>query len=208
MDVVNIELNRKANQVYYKREEYNHVLFILREPNCPNNGDGRENKNLKWKTAILNNWTEKECVREYGEKIEKATNYRKSFWSMLKKVGLQKEDLCNVAFDNIIQEYGERSVTEAYKQLEPGIKAECVSAILEMVKGTKYIFTCKDIYREIKKKWLKEHKNQKSQDVERTDGITYKIRGQLHKMILEDENGKIVVYEIYHPSLGWEISED
>lgn len=173
----------------YVGENFNGVLFLLREPDS--GGERVSSEDNSWISNVLNC---KPVVNEYD-----AEKYRKAFSAMLNFIGHESTGLSRTAFDNIYPYSGEASMSEDYRRLKSRDKSNRAFQIIDDIKP-EYIFTCYDIYNALKEDLNKKNINY----VENHNGLTYK-RGQKKYLKLEYNNRQLSIYEIYHPCLGWNI---
>ena len=173
----------------YITDNFNGVLFLLREPNS----------NGKKVTRNDNDWISK--VLDF-KKTKNADKYRKTFISLLKSIGYSDKNLHDCAFDNINPTGGKSSIGDEYRHFSVHDKANRALSIIDEI-SPKYVFTCLDIYNAIKQYLIDSQTNY----IESIDGIVYK-RGKKNKIEFIYNNNKIQLFNIYHPCLGWNILND
>lgn len=173
----------------YITDNFNGVLFLLREPNS--NGKKVTRNDNNWISKVLN-----------FEKTKNADKYRKTFISLLNSIGYSDNNLPNCAFDNINPTGGKSSTGDEYRHFSVHDKANRALSIINEI-SPKYVFTCLDIYNDIKQYLIDSQTNY----IESNDGIVYK-RGKRNKIEFSYNNNKIQLFNIYHPCLGWNILND
>ncbi len=171
----------------YIGENFNGVLFLLREPNS--NEKPVDKTDNKWISQVLT-----------FQQIKSANRYRKTFLSLLKSIQLENEALPHCAFDNIKPDGGASTASKKYWEICLKCKIKRTLSIFDEIKPS-YVFTCLDIYAAIKSYLISNHIN-----FTESDGITYIRRKRLinkHKLTFIYDGRKIQVFQIYHPCLAW-----
>lgn len=172
----------------YIGNNFNGVLFLLREPNS--DGKSVEESDNIWISKVLN-----------FEETKNANKYRKSFYSLLQSIGLNYANLPDCAFDNIKPNGGKASISVEYKKFSRQDKAKYAFLLIDEIKPS-HIFTCSDIYDAIKQYLIYNHVHYR----ETNEGIVYR-RGKKNKIDFTYNNKDIQIFYIYHPCLGWNIME-
>lgn len=170
----------------YVGDNFNGVLFLLREPNS--NGKPVSENDNAWITKVL-----------HSEQTKNADKYRKTFYSLLNSLGFDNACLPNTAFDNIKPDGGESSISNEYKACSLSERAIRAFSIIDEI-NPKYVFACLDIYEAIKRYLI----YNKIYYRESNDGLVYK-KAKKSKIELTYNNVEIQIFQIYHPCLGWNI---
>lgn len=196
-------------------EDFNGVLFLLRESHANKQDKGDEEKvtagSEKWARNIFLNFVTN--TKEYAnffdthlfESSEKKRYSKRSascfggrFCEMLDYIEVDKENLINSAFTNIYLKGGGAKESDDCKEYVENYKYKDFTTLLgDLENNVRIIFTCDDIYKKLKE-ILKIN--------ERSCGVQYLNKdGSLGKQLpyfeWEYENGKtIIVYKIDHPS--------
>ncbi len=170
----------------YVGDNFNRVLFLLREPDS--SGKKVSEADNVWISRVLN-----------FEEAKNADKYRRAFFGCLNSVGLSKESLPHCAFDNIKPNGGNSSTSPEYKNLTLEHKAARAFSIIDEIKPA-YIFTCSDIYNAVKRRLADDHLPY----AETNDGIAYS-RGRKNRATFTYSGRQMQIFQIYHPGLGWNI---
>lgn len=164
-------------------ENFNGIVFLLKEPNNPSGTNEFWFKNMLESTNKYMNET----------KISKGvfTRFKNRFSEMMKSKD-DKKELEDSIFCNIHPEYGESSETKAVDEAIKEGKAEEMLEFFSTLKDEITVFACREIYRHLLE-------SKKIKVVMKQPGLKYK-KGILGCFVCEINNTKFIVYEIYHPS--------
>lgn len=123
---------------------FNGVLFLLKEPHRDKN-DNPQSENV-WPERLLND----DMI--HGTKYDRGavTKFRNRFREMLPYVNLSADELKNCAFFNVNPLGGGSVVSETYMKIDKGYTAKIIISDV----NPKFIFTCSDIYSELKKEYF------------------------------------------------------
>ncbi len=169
----------------YIGKNFNGVLFLLREPNS--NGKPVPEYDNEWITKVLN-----------FEQEKNANKYRKTFCFLLNSLYLKNDSLPNTAFDNIKTDGGLSRCSHDYKDIKIEDKGTKAIKIIDEINPT-FIFACLDIYDAIKKQL-----SSKGIDYIESNGLKYR-KGVKNKITYKYNGRTLELFQIYHPSLGWDI---
>lgn len=165
------EKNGKYIEGYFSdKENFNGILFILREPNTKNQGE------FFFRNKLLEG---------------KKNNYINIFQKLIESVDGSK-DIKDAAFANIRSNDGEGKISNAYTKISKDDKAERVKDLISCC-GAKKVFICWDVYNSVLNSDLFGEKVECN-----NDGICYSNNRQKRKFIIKEND--IEIYEIYHPS--------
>ena len=181
-----------------KPDNFNGVLFILREPHK------YENQSSEEAVSGNKNWWGKICSAA-GE-TGKETAYTNRFHEYLNALEClnaiceNDNDLSKAALANINPYGGEEKASECYREISQDEKYNRIEHILREVRP-KYIFMCSDIYNALK--------NNIGNEPEENNGVKYNSnkRRQYKSLTLTFENQKIRCFEIIHPCISPKIVE-
>lgn len=164
-------------------EDFNGIVFLLKEPN------NSEDADVFWFRNLLK---EPECYKN-STKTEKMvfTRFKNRFTEMIDFVCNDKE-LQDAVFCNINPVLGGDTETPKVNEFIKDGKVEEMLKFFCTLKADITVFTCKNIYRHLLETDNIPDKIQKP-------GLTYK-NGNLGCFQCEINNTKITVYEIIHPS--------
>lgn len=171
-------------------EEFNGIVFLLKEPNNPGGTDEFWFKNMLESTD--------KYLKETKNSRRIFTKFKNRFSEMIRYIDDEKE-LKDSIFCNVNPKCGESKATPDFYNLLKSGKAELMLEFFSTLKDTITVFTCKDIY-----KHLLLSNETKSKNV--MSGLKYKNE-TLGCFEYEINNTKIIVYEIYHPSRSGKIQK-
>lgn len=202
-----------------KPEEFNGIVFLLREPNDKKKDikrvDGKEeedNKFFWFKNVLCGGRIYNECDSEKDKKrsMTAGTKYKNRFREMLRYIKHKDEDLNDAIFCNVHPEWGNTYKSDEYEETkQPNIvqKMKLIESRAQQCKvRTLTIFTCKDIYDILKKMY---EKNGCLVKEENEMGLRYRYgrKKSMGMFRVQTEVCTINFYEMYHPSYGSGIME-
>lgn len=157
---------------YYPEQDFNGVLFILREPH----GDSEESVD---ETTIGSCAWYIRMAEKPQDHVER--QYHNRFTEMLRVV--RREGLLCSAFGNIKKTGGGRTASKAYRNMTADEKR---ARIIEMVDASRptFVFLPRELYRIMAESAAEE-----------TGGVTY-VRGEQFRKCLYQG---VTFYEVYHP---------
>ena len=172
------------------KEDFNGIVFLLKEPNNPNGADEFWFKNML----------------ESSEKYQKETKTSKSIYTkfkirfseMIQSID-SKKALTDSIFCNLNPVKGNSKASDDFYTLLENGKAESMLEFFATLKDNIIIFTCKDIYRHLKTSNKISIKKVQS-------GLKYK-KETLECFECEMGQARIVVFEINHPSRSSKIQK-
>lgn len=176
------------------KEDFNGVIFYLREPNT----EGNEAEEFWFKRIIIDKEKYyKELEEAKCEKIETdkriASKFENRFNEMFEQLGLTDKQLKNVVYCNLHSDSGENSATNEYREKLTNAANKLKIIVENMDKEELIVFTCKDIFDELCRAWNVKERYE--------DGLKYNNKKEcLQYFSHVIGNKKITVYEILHPS--------
>ncbi|MGE9883852.1 hypothetical protein [Blautia obeum] len=176
------------------KEDFNGVIFYLREPNT----EGNEAEEFWFKRIIIDKENYyKELEEAKCEKIETdkriASKFENRFNEMLEQLGLTDKQLKDVVYCNVHSDFGEKSVTNEYREKLTNAVNKLKIIVENMNRKELIVFTCKDIFNKLCDAWNDGKRNE--------DGLKYNNEKKcMHYFCCEIGDKKITVYEILHPS--------
>lgn len=194
-------------------EDFNGVVFMLREPDHKQVKAGDEDKRFFWFKRVVydEKYYEDDLAKnEITTNKRVATAFKNRFFQMLQVVGLDKEvDLKNAVFCNVHPEWGDTVATEEYEKTKKGTAVYKMEVLVEQCirrqnRKSLTIFTCSDIYKILEQKYTNEGSLKRKED-----GLKYYFKGEKEKKQISEPRGKMVVntgeyeltiYEIIHPT--------
>lgn len=169
-----------------KKEDFNGVIFLLREPNTD---------------AQHEFWFKETLKPGSSKKTGISTKMENRFKEMLDFIK-KEQTLSDCIYCNLWPCSGEKIKSKTYKDVLKEIKksnrAEDLEKIIEKNRNEHdiYLFTCGDIYEVLKKTW-----NQYNMKEYKQEGLNYNDKRKSY-FECTIQGGKINVYEIKHPSRG------
>jgi len=199
-------------------EDFNGVVFMLKEPDHKQVKAGDEDKRFFWFKRVVydEKYYEDDLPKnEITTNKRVATAFKNRFRQMLQVVGLNGEDdLKNTVFCNVHPEWGGAVETEDYKRTKKEnvtIKMEVLveQCIRKQNRTSLTIFTCRDIFKILKCKYSKE-----GYVIDEVVGLKY-IRGEnvenyetRDKIVVNTGEYELNIYEIIHPTRSPYIAVD
>lgn len=188
------------------KENFNGVVFMLKEPDHKQVKAGDEDKRFFWFKRVVydEKYYEDDLPKnEITTKKRVATAFKSRFCQMLQVVGLnEKDDLKNTVFCNVHPEWGGVVVTEEYKKTRKENVTNKMEVLVEQCirkqnRMSLTIFTCRDIYMILKCKYTNE-----GYDVSELDGLTYSKgkNPERKRIIINTGEYELTIYEIIHPT--------
>ena len=172
-------------------ENFNGIVFLLKEPNNPGGAD-----EFWFKNMLV---SKEKYLSESAGSRNIFSKFKNRFSEMLGYLD-EKAELENSIFCNVNPIYGDREATRSfYRELKNG-KAELMLEYFSELKDNITVFACKEIYRHLLKSGMLNIKKEYA-------GLRYK-NATLGCFECEIKHTKVTVYEIYHPSRSSKIQKE
>lgn len=158
-------------------ENFNGVLFLLREPHTDESPEDTLIGNKKWFYLVCD---------EENRKTRQSARYYNRFCEMLSYV--QEENPLHSAFTNLKLTGGGSIASKEYRKISAEEKKSIIDALVDNIDGLQFVFTCSDIFNSLDGFCSSTDNN----------GIKYKGKKQvqMRRRVYRD----ITFFEILHPS--------